>query len=134
MMVVFVAVVVSIGTGITDFIDNANKNNFDGVIDSENVNQSEVFNEFSTLNQRSHEIHSEVQEATPEQGEVVPYVKAGFATFKLIGKSVDTAKDISTTGQDTFAVDDNLYDMWIIILVLVVSLTILGIIFRVVLV
>ena len=134
MMVVFVGVVITIGTGLSDFIYNANLNNFDGVIDHSNINQSESFNQFSTLSQRSHEIHSQVQEATPEQGEVVPYVKAGFATFKLIGKSVDSAKNLSTTTQEVIAVDNNIYDMWIIIMVLVVSLTILGIIFRVVLV
>lgn len=134
MMVVFVAVVVSLGTGLTSFITEANNNNFDGVIDAENVNQSEVFNEFSELNSKADEIHTQVQEATPEQGEVVPYVKSGFATLKLIGGSIDTAKTLSTTGQETFTVDSHLYDMWIAIMVLVVSLTILGIVFRVALI
>lgn len=134
MVVVFVAVVTAVSTGVADYILRAEENQFDAVIDSDSLNDSEAFNEFATITERTYTIQSQVQSATPEQGEEVLYTKAGFATLKTVGESVSTVTSMTTEAEEIVAVDKSLSNMWITIVILAVSLTILGIIFRVLLV
>jgi len=134
MTVVFVAMVTAISTGVADYIFKSEQNNFDAVIDSDSLSQSESFDKFAEITERTYLIQSQVQSATPEQGEEILYVKAGFATLKTVGESVSTVTEVTTDAERIMPVDKSLTNMWITIVILSVSLVILGIIFRVVLV
>lgn len=129
-LLLFILVVTGIGGAFYGYYTNLQDNNITELIDPENINDTNRFDQFAEVQSTASEIYNTTMEAEAEQGEVVPFIKGGFQAFKLVGQSVGVAKNVTTTTQQVFHVPPIVFNVFIAILISFVALTILGIIFQ----